>query len=70
MYSYFDHPNKVCMSYFEHFKLSLGFSKIFLIGTFKAIIHAFIPSLYITSTSDLNKEVSLILSNSGCRKHE
>ena len=45
MYSFFTHPSKVCMTYFEHMKLSLYFMKILYIGSIKAFIHAFIPDV-------------------------
>lgn len=69
-YSFFTHPNKVCMSYFEHMKLSLGFSKTFCIGSMKAFAHAFFPNAFITSTSDINKQIADELSKSGCRDKE
>lgn len=58
MYSYFEHPNSVKMSYLEHLYLSLGFSYKLFISSFKALIHALIPSLFITSTSDVVNEIS------------
>lgn len=67
-YSYFEHPNNVCMSYLTHAKLSLGFSIKLISGSIKAFIHACIPSLYITSTSDLVTEISNELKNNGCHK--
>ena len=67
IYSYFDHPQSVCLSYFEHCMFSLKLSYNFFNAGFKAIIHAFIPNLYITSSSNtvdyLKKEMSKI----GCR---
>lgn len=65
-YSFFTHPNKVCMSYFEHMKLSLGFSKTLFVGSIKALIHAFFPNAFITSTSDVNRQIANELSESGC----
>ena len=56
-YSYFNHPNSVCMTYFQHCKLSFGFGVQFLLGSFKAFVHAFIPSMCITSTTDLIEDV-------------
>jgi len=66
-YSYFSHPNSVCLSYFKHMKLSLTFSYLMLFGSFKSIIHAFIPSLFITSTNDTTNHIKEILISSGCR---
>ena len=68
LYSYFRHPNNVCMTYFQHMSLSLGFSKKLFVGSLQAYIHAIIPSLYITSTSDLLKDIDDEMKNKGCHK--
>ena len=49
-------------------KVSLDFSLQFIIGSLKALIHAFIPSLFITSTSDLVKDIDDKLKTTGCHK--
>lgn len=66
MYSLFNHPNKVCMTYFEHMKLSLYFTTVLWIGSIKAFIHAFLPDTYITSTSDLCHHLHKTLQSAGC----
>jgi len=66
-YSYFIHPNNVCMSYLEHFKFSMSLSVSLLVGSFKAFMHAIIPSMFITSSSDLVKDIDLKLKTSGCK---
>jgi len=55
------------MTYFQHaiFSSSLGIS--LLAASFKAFIHAIIPSLFITSSSDLVKSLDDKLKNAGCR---
>ena len=58
------------MSYLEHCKLSLNFSFLFLKGCFFAVIHAFIPDLFISSTTDINQKITKILESSGCRKEK
>ena len=65
-YSIFTHPNAVCMSYFEHMKLSLGFSKTFFVGSFQALSHAFFPNTFITSTSDIHEKIGKELREAGC----
>ena len=65
-YSIFSHPNMVCMSYFQHMWLSLGFASTFLGGAMKAVVHAFCPHIYITSTSDIQKQIGLELQEAGC----
>ena len=62
----FDHPTKVCMTYFEHLKLSLNFSLLMFTGSIKAIIHAFLPDYYITSTSEINKKITTMIQKAGC----
>ena len=65
----FAHPDNVCMSYTQHCKLSLKLCLLMLLGCIKAFIHAFIPDLCITSTSDINKKINSILKNHGCHKN-
>ena len=65
-FSYFTHPNTVCMSYISHAKLSLTFCYKLFSGSVKAFIHALLPNLYITGTSDTVSEIATILENSGC----
>jgi len=60
------HPRSVCMSYKEHMYFSLNLSKLFLVGSLKALVHSFLPSFYITSSSDLQEGVKYLLDNSGC----
>ncbi len=67
-YSFFTHPNSVCMTYFEHMKLSMGFSKTLFVASLKALVHAFLPNVYITSSSDVTKKMIRDLKNSGCNK--
>lgn len=67
-YSIFTHTNENCMSYIEHAMLSLNLSSKLLAGSIKAFIHAFIPSLYKTSSSDAVNELQNIINNAGCHK--
>ena len=67
LFSSFAHPNSVCMTYFEHFFLSMRFAGLYTIGAFKAVVHAFIPSFFVTGTRDTNGAVASILSTAGCR---
>ena len=62
---YFNHPKNVCMTYLKHMKLSLYLSYLLAKGSAKAIIHAFLPDTFITSTSDLTAKVQDILKTSG-----
>ena len=67
---YFDHPKNVCMTYFKHMKLSLYFSYLLAKGSIKAIVHAFLPDTFITSTSDLTAKIQDILKKSGCNEND
>ena len=66
----FTHPAKVCMTYFEHFKLSMGFSITFAVASFKAFVHAIIPDIYIASTTNTVNMVQEKIKNSGCNNKE
>ena len=65
----FEHPSKVCMTYLQHFKLSMGFSYMFAVASVKAFIHAIIPDVYIRSTTDTVETALQIIKNSGCNSH-
>lgn len=69
-FSFFTHPNAVCMTYFEHMKLSLGFSKTFFVGSLQAVTHAFFPNAFITSTTDIHAKIGKELSEAGCHAGE
>ena len=60
----FKHPYKIGMTYTEHAKLSLHFSYLLAKGSCLAFLHAFIPDIAVTSTSDTIKEIEAdIISN-------
>ena len=63
----FKHPAKVCMTYTQHMKFSLGLSKDFLEASAKAVVHAFLPDCYITSSSDYVEKINKKLNSSGCK---
>jgi hypothetical protein len=67
-YSFFSHPNSVCMSYFKHMGFSLMLATQFIWGSTKAVIHAFIPNFFIKGSSDTVKAVSYKLETSGCNR--
>ena len=46
------HLKDIDMTYGKHLLFSLSLSKIFLESSIKAIIHAFLPDVYITSSTD------------------
>ena len=67
-YSWFDHPNRVCMSYWTHARHSLGLAWLLGWASVRAAVHAVVPSWYVTSTTDCVAEALRRLVNSGCRE--
>ena len=68
-FSIFSHPNNNCMTYIEHFRLSMSFSKKLFVSSWKAMIHAFIPSLYITSTTSTILEIQNDILKNSCQEY-
>lgn len=66
----FKHPNDVCLSYWEHMKISFYLSYTFFIGSFYAFIHGIYPDIFITNSSDMIRDVSIEMKKIGCRKNE
>ena len=56
---YFKHPED--MTYIEHFKHSMYLSYLLLDNSIKAFVHAIIPEFFKTSTSDVNKKLTILL---------
>jgi hypothetical protein len=67
--AYFSHPTKVCMSYFQHMIFSLYICKKLFVGSVHALVHAFYPDCFVTSSSDLVVELQQEMSKIGCREH-
>ena len=65
-YNVFKHPQNVCMTYVKHMRLSLFFSFHLWLSSVKAFVHAFIPDVFITSTTDVTNNIQSIMKNSGC----
>ena len=68
IYSYFSHPNSVCMSYYTHFCFSINLSRKLFVGSIQAFVHAIFPNFFITSSSDLLKEMQDDFDTVGCDK--
>lgn len=66
MYSYINHPNNVCMSYFSHMRFSLRMARYMFFGTFQAIVHAFIPPMFLHGTTETVDTIQTALAESGC----
>ena len=54
----FKHLRESNMDYIEHMLVSLNYSFILFISCIKALIHSFIPDLFITSTSECILEIN------------
>lgn len=54
------------MTYFEHMQFSLTLAAMMMVASGKAIAHALVPSVCITSSSDAVREMAAMLQNSGC----
>ena len=63
----FQHPANVCMSYFEHWYFAMEMSGRMLYGSVTSLVHAFIPDLFITSTTDTVNKIQSRLKEVGCR---
>ena len=66
LHSYFSHPNNVCMSYIKHWSISMYYASRMFFGSIKAVIHAFVPILYKTSTTNVAKDINNTIKNTGC----
>jgi len=67
--SLFDHPNRVCMTYLEHMRFSLGIAFRLFQGALAATLHAFVPNLCIQSTTHLVHRLQQKLDAAGCREN-
>jgi hypothetical protein len=63
-----EHPNSANMSYFRHMMLSLKFSFLLFVSSIQALIHAILPFLCKTSTSDVIIKINKMLHKAGCKK--
>lgn len=55
------HPEENNVNYFQHFIISINISKSFFVSSIQALIHAFIPSLFTTSSQDCIKEITVFM---------
>lgn len=62
------HPNSNGMGYFKHMYYSLKFAIMLFIASIKAILHALLPFLFSTSTSDVIRDIDKIQKSIGCKK--
>jgi hypothetical protein len=60
------HPKNVCMTYLQHFRFSISLSFYFLKKSIQSFIHSVYPNFYITSSSDVPKELEYKFTYVGC----
>lgn len=63
----FKHPKEVCMTYLEHFCLSMEMAYLLCVGSMKAVVHAIYPDICVTSTTDTVATIQERLRTAGCR---
>tara|TARA_Y100001980_G_C14531672_1_gene307703 strand:- start:268 stop:576 length:309 start_codon:yes stop_codon:yes gene_type:complete len=66
----FKHPTQVCMTYFQHARLSLRLSYIFGSASSKALVHAFLPDIFDTSSTEAVKNAENLMKQSGCKQQQ
>ena len=54
----FSHLQKEKIGYVDHWFVSMNYSLKFAVASLKAIVHAFIPDFFQTSSTDLISELS------------
>ena len=64
----FRHPKSVCMTYTTHLKFSLYLSYEFFKASIAAFIHAIIPDVFVTYSTDTVKKLDEKIKEHGCRK--
>ncbi len=60
---FFKHLQDVNMNYFEHMLMSLHYAIILILSGCKALIHAFMPDIFSSSTGDCIKKISMLLNH-------
>ena len=63
MFLRFNHLEEMNMNYFEHMFISLNYALILFLSFIKAVIHAFIPDIFVTSTSECINEINIKLNH-------
>lgn len=64
----FSHPQDVCMTYVEHWFFAMGLAGHFALAAIRSTVHAFLPNLFVQSSSDAVRRVARLLAESGCRQ--
>lgn len=68
--NFFQHPQKVCLTYYNHFMFSIRISFKLFTASLKAFVHSIYPDIFITSTTDTLTNLSEDLKSVGCNRDE
>lgn len=63
------HLDEMNMNYFEHMLVSINYAFILFLSSIKAFIHAFIPDIFTTSTSECIQEINVKLNHNNIIKN-
>ena len=62
----FSHLKTVCMTYSEHWRLSLCLATLFARGALCAIVHAFLPNVFSSSSTVFGRRITETIARAGC----
>lgn len=68
--NFFQHPGKVCLTYYNHFTFSIKVSFKLFVASIKAFVHSIYPDIFITSTTDLLADLNNELKSIGCNRDD
>lgn len=61
---FLEHPAENNVSYFQHMIISLNISVTFLLASSQAFVHAFLPFMFKTTSTDTIKYMEVLMKNS------
>ena len=70
IHSFQKHPKEVCMTYYQHFRLSMTLCGHFIEGSVKSFIHAIFPFWFPSSSTEINDIITDKITESGCRDNK
>lgn len=66
----FSHLKKVCMTYRQHFNLSMYLGYYFCQGAIHAVCHACLPNVFEDSSTKISQHIQDTIARSGCDRDE
>ena len=66
-FSFFRHPGRVCMTYAEHARFSLGLAWSLALAAGASVVHAVWPDVLETYTSETIADLQRRIQSAGCR---